>query len=104
MPVQEEAVGTNHDAEFYYDEEVPQPQLVEQKELSSVSLGAGPEDMGPDAPPVIAAPKQAPARSQKIANRNDKVSVQYMDGRVLRDVKYKTVEQDVLSQRCVLVE
>ena len=104
VPVQEEAVGTNHDAEFYYDEEVPQPQLVEQKELSSVSLGAGPEDMGSDAPPVIAAPKQAPARSQKIANRNDKVSVQYMDGRVLRDVKYKTVEQDVLSQRCVLVE
>ena len=43
-------------------------------------------------------------RSQKVANRNDKVSVQYMDGRVLRDVKYKTVEQDVLQHRCVLVD
>ena len=39
-----------------------------------------------------------------MANRNDKVSGQYMDGRVLRDVKYKTVEQDVLSHRCVLVD
>ncbi len=104
VPVQEEAVGTNHEAEFYYEDEMPQPQLTVQKELSSVSLGAGPEDMGPDAPPVVAPPKQAPVRSQKIANRNDKVSVQYMDGRVLRDVKYKTVEQDVLSQRCILVE
>ena len=101
VPVQEEAVGTNHDAEFYYEDEIPQPRLTEQKELSSVSLGAGPEDMGPDAPPVVE--KQAPARSQKVANRNEKVSVQYMDGRVLRDVKYKTVEQDLQSQRCVLV-
>ncbi len=43
-------------------------------------------------------------RAHKIANRNEKVSVQYMDGRILRDVKYKTVEEDVLNNRCVLVD
>ena len=36
-------------------------------------------------------------------NRNERVSVQYMDGRVVRDVKYKTVEDDLAAQRCVLV-
>ena len=30
--------------------------------------------------------------------------MQYLDGRVVRDVKYKTVEQDVLQHRCVLVD
>ena len=37
-------------------------------------------------------------------SRNDKVNVQYMDGRIMRDVKYKAVEQDVLSHRAVLVD
>jgi preprotein translocase subunit SecA len=68
------------------------------------SLGAGPEDMGPDYESPAVAEKQAPARSQKVANRNEKVSVQYMDGRVVRDVKYKTVEDDLISNRCVLVD
>jgi preprotein translocase subunit SecA len=57
--------------------------------------------MGPADVPAV---KQVPVRSQKVANRNEKVSVQYMDGRVVRDVKYKTVEQDVLEHRCVLVD
>jgi preprotein translocase subunit SecA len=78
------------------------PKLKAEKEVSSVSLGAGPEDMGPD--PASFVEKQKPIRVQKIANRNEKVSVQYMDGRILRDVKYKTVEDDVLNNRCVLVD
>ena len=45
-----------------------------------------------------------PVRSQKVANRNDKVNVQYMDGTVKRDVKFKTVEQDVETGRAVLVD
>ncbi|HSI91084.1 MAG TPA: hypothetical protein VK927_08205 [Adhaeribacter sp.] len=49
-------------------------------------------------------PKQTPVRAAKIANRNEKVSVQYADGRVVRDVKYKTVEDDVLNRRCVLID
>ena len=48
--------------------------------------------------------KQAPTRVVKVANRNDRVNVQYADGTVKRDVKYKTVENDVLTGRAVLIE
>jgi preprotein translocase subunit SecA len=45
-----------------------------------------------------------PVKSEKIAGRNDKVSVQYPDGRVLRDVKYKKVEDDIRNNRCIIIE
>jgi preprotein translocase subunit SecA len=48
--------------------------------------------------------KIMPAKSEKVANRNDKVSVQYPDGRVMRDVKYKKVEDDILNNRCIVIE
>ena len=48
--------------------------------------------------------KVMPMKSEKIANRNDKVSVQYPDGRVLKDVKYKKVEDDILNGRCIVIE
>ena len=101
VPVQQGAVGTNDEPEYYLEDEEHQPQLTVEHESMLDSLGAGPEDMGPADVPAV---KQVPVRSQKVANRNDKVSVQYMDGRVVRDVKYKTVEQDVLQHRCVLVD
>ncbi len=45
-----------------------------------------------------------PARTQKIADRNQRVSVQYKDGTVKREVKYKHVEEDVISGKAVLVD
>jgi len=48
--------------------------------------------------------KAQPVRADKIADRNQKVSVQYRDGRVLRDVKYKKVEQEVKNGDCVVIE
>ncbi|WP_337043048.1 preprotein translocase subunit SecA [Emticicia sp. 17c] len=45
-----------------------------------------------------------PARAQKIADRNQRVSVQYKDGTVKREVKYKNVEDDVISGKAVLVD
>ncbi len=48
--------------------------------------------------------KGQPARAEKIADRNQKVSVQYRDGRVLRDVKYKRVEQEIKNGDCVVIE
>ncbi|MBD2767316.1 preprotein translocase subunit SecA [Hymenobacter sp. BT664] len=101
VPVQQGAVGTNDEPEYYLADEEPQPRLTVEHESMLNSLGAGPEDQGPADVPAV---KQMPVRSQKVANRNEKVSVQYMDGRVVRDVKYKTVEQDVLEHRCVLVD
>jgi preprotein translocase subunit SecA len=46
----------------------------------------------------------APAKSQKVANRNDRVSIQYQDGTLKRDVKFKNVEEDVLSGKAVIVD
>ncbi|MDX5345719.1 MAG: preprotein translocase subunit SecA, partial [Hymenobacteraceae bacterium] len=77
------------------------PVLKEKKEEVHSTL----EDSNPAAHmPAPEPEKSAPVRSQKVAGRNDKVSVQYMDGRILRDVKFKTVEQDVLNNRCILIE
>ncbi|WP_435357577.1 preprotein translocase subunit SecA [Emticicia sp. SJ17W-69] len=45
-----------------------------------------------------------PLRNVKIADRNQRVSVQYKDGTVKRDVKYKHVEDDVIAGKAVLVE
>ena len=45
-----------------------------------------------------------PVKSEKIANRNDKVNVQYTDGRVVKDVKYKKVEDDILNNRCIVID
>jgi preprotein translocase subunit SecA len=104
VPVQQQAVGTNDEMDYYLDDEEHMPQLVLEKEDSQHSLGAGPEDMGPDYEAPAVAEKQMPVRAQHIANRNERVNVQYMDGTVKRDVKYKSVEEDVQSGRAVLVD
>ena len=43
-------------------------------------------------------------KSQKTFGRNDRVSVQYLDGAVVSDVKFKTVEDDVMSNKCIVLE
>ena len=45
-----------------------------------------------------------PLRVEKVAGRNDKVTVQYTDGQILREVKYKKVFRDIEENRCVLLE
>jgi preprotein translocase subunit SecA len=107
VPVAAEAGFAEPD--FFYEDDIsePLPQLRAEKAVSDVSLGAGQEDLDQAAELGIAVappPRQEPARSQKVANRNDKVTVQYMDGSIKRDVKYKAVEEDLAAQRCVLVE
>lgn len=46
----------------------------------------------------------APRKSEKVYGRNDKVTVQYADGKVMKEVKYKSVEQDVAAGKCVVIE
>jgi preprotein translocase subunit SecA len=77
--------------------------LNENKEESRSLLSGGGQQGQPQAnrPPQE---KIMPAKSEKIANRNDKVNVQYTDGRVLRDVKYKKVEDDILNNRCIVID
>ena len=75
-------------------------------------LATGPEEyarrmaennaLGAGAPPMPA-PRQAPARVAKL-DRNARVNVQYNDGSVKRDIKFKTVENDVMSGKATLIE
>lgn len=46
---------------------------------------------------------KTPIKKLKVANRNQRVSVQYKDGTVKKDVKYKNVEADVVNGNAVLV-
>lgn len=49
-------------------------------------------------------PVTRPVTVQKIPNRNDKVTVQYADGVVKKDVKFKSVENDLRDGRCRIIE
>jgi preprotein translocase subunit SecA len=44
-----------------------------------------------------------PIVSQKLPGRNDKVTVRYMDGRVVK-TKFKNVEQDLRNNKCILMQ
>ncbi|WP_162427680.1 preprotein translocase subunit SecA [Pontibacter pudoricolor] len=77
------------------------PVLKEQKQEVHSSLE---NQSGHTSMPAPEPEKIMPAHSQKVAGRNDRVSVQYLDGRVVKDVKYKTVEDDLLHNRCSIIE
>ncbi|MFD1817084.1 preprotein translocase subunit SecA [Pseudarcicella hirudinis] len=49
------------------------------------------------------AEKVAPRQAIKIADRNQRVTVQYKDGSIKENVKYKTVEQDVEGGLAVVI-
>ncbi len=72
----------------------------ESKEESRSLLQGGQADTR-QRPPME---KTLPRSSNKVAGRNDRVTVQYVDGTVKKDVKYKTVEDDVLNNRCVIID
>ena len=77
---------------------VPKPQLKESRAEAPGMPEPGQEDGLPQGP------KAQPVRVEKIANRNDRVSVRYFNGELKQDVKYKTVEEDILANRCVIVD
>ncbi len=74
--------------------------LNEQKDESRSALSDGRQAHDPGRAPQ----KTEPAKSQKIANRNERVTVQYANGNVKKDVKFKVVEEDVLQGNCVIIE
>ncbi|OKL39077.1 preprotein translocase subunit SecA [Pontibacter flavimaris] len=77
------------------------PVLKEQKQEVHSSLE---DEAGHTSAPAAEPERILPAHSQKVAGRNERVSVQYTDGRVLKDVKFKSVEDDLHNNRCVLIE
>ncbi len=77
----------------------PQPKLQERKD--DVGYAAVSEaDIDQAAPQTL---RREPLKAEKIANRNDRVTVKYMSGELKKDVKYKTVEDDILAGRCMVV-
>jgi preprotein translocase subunit SecA len=76
--------------------------LREQKEESRSLLDGSSSQ--PQSPEHQTSEKVMPVKSEKVAGRNDKVTVQYPDGRVLKDVKFKKVEDDVKAGRCIVIE
>jgi preprotein translocase subunit SecA len=73
----------------------------EQKDESRSLLQGGD---GAQAPQREVEQKVLPVKSERVAGRNDKVTVQYPDGKVLKDVKYKKVEDDIKNGRCIVIE
>ncbi len=72
--------------------------LQENKEESKSLL------QGQTATNRTAVPKTEPIKSARIMGRNDRVSVQYTDGKVMKDVKFKKVEEDIRNNLCVIIE
>jgi preprotein translocase subunit SecA len=48
--------------------------------------------------------KSQPFKSEKIFSRNDIVTVQYQDGTILKEVKFKKVENDLAINKCIVIE
>jgi preprotein translocase subunit SecA len=76
-------------------------QLKEQKDESKSLLSGNNQAAQANRPP---AEKTMPIKSDKTFGRNDRVTVQYSDGSMKKDVKYKTVEEDIKNNKCVLIE
>ncbi len=77
-------------------------QYRETKEESrSLLEGGGAEAAARNRPPVE---KAMPRKATQLPGRNQRVTVQYEDGTIKKEVKFKTVEQDVLANKCVIIE
>lgn len=89
------------------DEQPPQPQRPVRQAEPELHTNREDEELGevggPDAYAARQTEKAVPVRAIKIADRNQKVTVQYRDGRVVKDVKYKKVEHEVERGDCVVI-
>ena len=68
-----------------------------------LSTNRGDEEQ-PETPAQRTVERQTPVKNIKIADRNQRVNVRYQDGTVKKEVKYKLVEDDVMSGRAVLID
>ncbi|RVU23639.1 preprotein translocase subunit SecA [Sandaracinomonas limnophila] len=85
--------------------ETPKLQITKEEALSSLLgglSGQGEEQQYHD-PSEHSVEKVAPRQAIKIADRNQRVTVQYRDGSMKENVKYKVVEQDVEAGNAVVI-
>ena len=92
--------GLNDD-KIFENKKMSHAHLREQKDESRAALEGGNQPNMPNRPPVE---KTAPVKSQKIMGRNERVTVQYTNGTVKKDVKFKTIEEDLRNWECVLLD
>jgi preprotein translocase subunit SecA len=86
----------------------PQPKMKTSKEdisgiVGGLSQHIEAEDVEYSTNTDSAIEKTAPRQVIKIADRNQRVTVQYHDGHIEKDVKYKKVESDVEHGLCVVI-
>jgi preprotein translocase subunit SecA len=91
-----QAYRTNQASRAYV--QTPKRSLEESKQDLLNLLG----NIHPDATQPVAQPSTL--KTQKIAGRNERVSVRYQDGQIKKDVKYKSVEADIDNGQCELIE
>ena len=91
----------NDPAQIQEAREAQQRKLSENKTEAQSLLNAGGQ---PNTDTQTEKQVIQPMKSTKIHGRNDRVSVQYLDGSLKKDVKFKMVEQDVLENKCILIE
>ena len=95
--------ATLHPAKISTTEPLAQPSKPTLQEGKQDLLSASYEDPSVS-PEDDAKPKPPPLKSQKIIGRNQRVTVQYQDGTVRENIKFKNVEEDLANERCVLIE
>lgn len=83
---------------------VAPPQQVQQPKQQLKETRSEEEAQEPVKPRNVPPPPQEPVRVQRVANRNDKVTVRYANGELKKDVKFKTVEEDLRNNRCIIVD
>jgi preprotein translocase subunit SecA len=100
------AQSTNQTTAKAPKEKAPKLQMSKDDALSSLlgGLAGAQEDTGYHDPSAGQVERIAPRQAIKIADRNQRVTVQYQDGSIKENVKYKAVEADVESGKAVLVE
>ncbi len=100
-----EVQSTNQSAAKAPKEKAPKLQMSKDEALSSLlgGLAGAQEDPGYYDPSEATQERVAPRQAIKIADRNQRVTVQYVDGSIKENVKYKAVEADVESGRAVVI-
>jgi preprotein translocase subunit SecA len=99
------AQSTNQTAQKAPKEKAPKLQLSKDEALSSLlgGLAGAQDEPGYHDPSAGQVERVAPRQAIKIADRNQRVTVQYQDGSIKENVKYKAVESDVESGKAVVV-
>ena len=80
------------------------PKYSENKAETQSALAGGSNQAAAAVAPRQEVNVTKPISSNKIHGRNDKVTVKYPDGTLKENVKFKTVEQDIRTNKCVLIE